>query len=469
MGSVKFVKKSVGRFKNEYGDTYVSFSGHDMICVAGMPLRYQGSHVKVLGSLQTITYSIHDEKTPVRALGDMNPKGYIFGPRTIAGSMIFTVFDRHWMTEFMEDYAGSIQKWDSHSLSDELPPLNLTISMTNEYGHTSYLALYGVTFVNEGQVMSINDIYTENTYQFYAMDIDYLTNLDLKTDNEERDLPTERTDSVYIDKRLVNPPDIDPRLQEQQHLDDIDSLNKNFGAKIDDLLSQDLSEDGLQRKLYELTEERDKQFEALKRKNYPSSTLDSEQLEYSDKKRDLDFKYFYDQNDLSAKYTDGVLSNEDYRQKLDDLRVKYENSRQELNSRYPDFASALQTAQRTKSSQDTIQAVKDKLKSSPYTEQKKSIWEQRETAYKNAVKNAPPFAVKHETALKEYGFDIAEWREKMKSVTDKEQSWLAEQLKDDSNTAYKLVYNYDTGEMIPSLFYDHQPAQRMRAYVGYKS
>jgi virion structural protein len=46
--------------------------------------------------------------------------------------------------------------------------------MANEYGDKSHLALYGVTFVNEGQVMSINDIYTENTFQFYAKDVDYL-------------------------------------------------------------------------------------------------------------------------------------------------------------------------------------------------------------------------------------------------------------------------------------------------------
>ena len=36
------------------------------------------------------------------------------------------------------------------------------------------MALYGITIVNEGQVMSTNDIYTENTYQFFATNVDYL-------------------------------------------------------------------------------------------------------------------------------------------------------------------------------------------------------------------------------------------------------------------------------------------------------
>jgi hypothetical protein len=57
---------------------------------------------------------------------------------------------------------------------DELPAFNITISCANEYGHNAKLALYGVTIVNEGQVMSINDVYTENTYQFFATNVEYL-------------------------------------------------------------------------------------------------------------------------------------------------------------------------------------------------------------------------------------------------------------------------------------------------------
>lgn len=145
-----------------------------MVCVFEIPTRAGGSISSVVGSVQTISYSIHNEKMPVRVLGNMNPKGYVFGNRTIAGTIIFTVFDRHWTHKLLGEYLENI-KSDAHVLTDEMPPINITIAMANEYGSKSRLALYGVTFVNEGQVMSINDMYTENTYQFYAMDIDYMS------------------------------------------------------------------------------------------------------------------------------------------------------------------------------------------------------------------------------------------------------------------------------------------------------
>lgn len=161
---------------SDYIRTYTSYSGHDMVCTFEIPLQNGGAISSVIGAVQTITYSIHNEKMPVRVLGDMNMKGMVFGNRTIAGSMVFTVFDRHWAQQMTQEYLKAIGS-SAHALMDEMPGFNITISMANEYGDVSRLALYGVSFVNEGQVMSIQDIYTENTYQFYAKDLDYLTNV----------------------------------------------------------------------------------------------------------------------------------------------------------------------------------------------------------------------------------------------------------------------------------------------------
>ena len=165
-------KKSV---TSNFSNKYISFSGYDMVCVFEIPVS-GGTISSVIGSLQTITYSVHNEKFPVRSLGNMNAKGYVYGPRTIAGSLIFTVFNKHWAHDLMERYLD-VYKVNAHFLTDELPPLNITISFANEYGNRARMALYGVTFVNEGQVMSINDNYTENTFQFFATDIDYLNNI----------------------------------------------------------------------------------------------------------------------------------------------------------------------------------------------------------------------------------------------------------------------------------------------------
>lgn len=164
-------EKAIYRYTNE------SFSGCDM--TASITIKhldkntgYARNFTYVLGELQTISYSINMDKAPVRSIGNVNAKDYVAGQRTIAGSIIFNVFNRHFSKDLMnainENYAGE------SFLVDEIPPFDVTISAANEYGYRSKLCIFGIRLLNEGQVMSINDIFVENTYQFYATDIDYL-------------------------------------------------------------------------------------------------------------------------------------------------------------------------------------------------------------------------------------------------------------------------------------------------------
>jgi hypothetical protein len=150
---------------------YDSFSGCDIVVTARMSTigSDDKAHEKVytLGSLQTLSISTHQDKRPVRAIGNMNAIDYTMGQRTIAGSMVFAVFDKHFATEMFDDINKSNNK-SSIIMPDELPPLDITVTLANEYGRTARMAIYGVRLINEGQVMSINDIFTENTYQFVA-------------------------------------------------------------------------------------------------------------------------------------------------------------------------------------------------------------------------------------------------------------------------------------------------------------
>ena len=178
-----------GDVASKFTPTYRTFSGHDMVVTVQLPISRTSNIVKVIGAFQTITYSIHNDKSPVRVLGDMNVRRYVFGPRTVAGTLILTVFDRHWMKELLGSYKKIKGETERYFLMDELPAFNLTISCANEYGHSAKLALYGVTIVNEGQVMSINDVYTENTYQFFATNIEYLDRVE-KTSNGKKTATT---------------------------------------------------------------------------------------------------------------------------------------------------------------------------------------------------------------------------------------------------------------------------------------
>ena len=128
---------------------------------------------KILPEIQTLSYSVHMEKRPVRSIGNVNAKDYTMGPRTVAGSIVLSVFNKHFAKKLLEDvnkeFVGS-----STFLVDELPPFDLVLTAANEYGFSSRLVIYGVRLLSEGQVMSVNDVYTENTFQFFATDVEYL-------------------------------------------------------------------------------------------------------------------------------------------------------------------------------------------------------------------------------------------------------------------------------------------------------
>lgn len=152
--------------------SFNSYSGADIVA----SINLNGKN-RVFGEIQTLTYSIHREKGQVRALGHTNVKGFTYGPRTIAGSLIFTVFDRHVMDTFKKQMLHDLpdKLTAGNFITDELPPFDITITFANEYGHMSRLAIYGVTIVDEGQTMSVDDMMTENIMSYMARDIELMT------------------------------------------------------------------------------------------------------------------------------------------------------------------------------------------------------------------------------------------------------------------------------------------------------
>lgn len=161
-----------------YTKTNVSFSGCDMVVSANMKTTDGHTVSVVMGSVQTVSYSIYRKLSPINNIGNVNAKDYVGGPRTVAGSLVFTVFHQHWATELMDKFMAAEGYTESRKiLMDEVAPIDLTITMANEFGVESRLAIYGIRLFSEGQVMSINDIYTENTYQYVALNVDYLANI----------------------------------------------------------------------------------------------------------------------------------------------------------------------------------------------------------------------------------------------------------------------------------------------------
>jgi len=147
-----------------------TFTGADITAVA-----YIHDQLKVLGELQTISYSIHREKSAVMLLGRIDPPCFTRGPRTVAGSLIFTVFDREVLEELLNTYPDDTVDNDfSTLLLDQIPPFDVTISFMNEDGYLSSMVIYGLEIVDDGQVMSINDMIIENVKAYKARGIDLM-------------------------------------------------------------------------------------------------------------------------------------------------------------------------------------------------------------------------------------------------------------------------------------------------------
>jgi len=175
----------------------------------------KASSIIPLDSLATISYSIHEAKSPVRRLGERGVNGYTRGIRTIAGSMIFLVIEDHPLARLIELERKS-KNWSSdlhrkgHSfrtvkkgkedpgytnfISTILEPFNIGLFYKTEvqFGYSSkdessfnmrksgyirtgddgaHLVISGIDIISEGMVTSVNDMVTEVTIQFVAQDV----------------------------------------------------------------------------------------------------------------------------------------------------------------------------------------------------------------------------------------------------------------------------------------------------------
>ena len=155
---------------NFISDFYKSFSGTDTLVFILLP----GTRPVVLGSITTLSYSVYRTKQPVINLGRTNVNGVTRGSRIFAGSMIFTLINQHWLNELIYEREAEGPNWLSQYKelkADELPLFDLMVISANEYGSYVSMFLYGVDITDEGQVVSVEDLFTENTLSFVARDI----------------------------------------------------------------------------------------------------------------------------------------------------------------------------------------------------------------------------------------------------------------------------------------------------------
>jgi hypothetical protein len=191
----------------------MSYAGTDISATMVIPVidRLNGTiesmDILQLAEVQTISYSIHRENTPIRTIGHVNPRGFVKGSRTIAGSLIFTVFNEYAfyrIKEFRQIMAETGLFFAP--LADMLPPFDIVLSFFNEYGLGAKMKIYGVTIVDEGQTMSVDDLITEQTYTFMARGIQPMLSMDydpMMLGTDEMKVYKERQKNFFTEKKMI--------------------------------------------------------------------------------------------------------------------------------------------------------------------------------------------------------------------------------------------------------------------------
>lgn len=153
-------------------------------------------------------------------MGSAEPRSFSRGKRGIAGTLVFTIFDRDTLLDALADevleeesfhrvggtlshQAITIDEWDEQMTNmavdgntpasknseaitnniapaqrpvydDEIPPFDITISFANEYGQKASLVIYGVEILNEGSGFTIDNVTSEKACTFVARRVKYL-------------------------------------------------------------------------------------------------------------------------------------------------------------------------------------------------------------------------------------------------------------------------------------------------------
>lgn len=131
----------------------------------------QDSHIIPLKTINMISISQHRDHYPVSGLGNRPIRGVTKGQRLSAGAMSFVAHGESAFSEAMRKY----QLWRGFSVTDaifstpdELPPMDLLITMINEEGSAMALWIKGLVIVDSSRPLDTVNIQTTETYSFMA-------------------------------------------------------------------------------------------------------------------------------------------------------------------------------------------------------------------------------------------------------------------------------------------------------------
>ena len=147
-----------------------------------------------LGSAISVSYSVYRAKTPVYKLGDVTPSGFAIGKKTVAGSIVKAVMEEDEINIYLSKEAKTgvlntkniipltsktFAKEYSNVMKDDLLDFNIILLFSSEYSDAfSVETIYGANIINNGQVMSSMDLFTETTMSFVAKDVKQMSDIE---------------------------------------------------------------------------------------------------------------------------------------------------------------------------------------------------------------------------------------------------------------------------------------------------
>lgn len=153
----------------------------------------------VLDDAMSVSYSIYRSKIRVLPLGSKRTRGFGLGTRLVAGSVIRSVFTQDRLTDlqtrFYKKSQVSVESILSGSVTpkgipykdfisymkDDLTTFNIHMVSVSEsvtlnsqgvaLPNSRYETIYGAVIINTGQVYSVEDLITESTFSFEAVEV----------------------------------------------------------------------------------------------------------------------------------------------------------------------------------------------------------------------------------------------------------------------------------------------------------
>lgn len=197
-------------------NTFYSYAGTDIVPV----IRKPDNSFSVFGTILTLSYSIHRDKHPVRAIGYNHIKGFTAEGMTVGGTLIFAAVNNYPFalkkpdmpvrteTKTKENeqekqesekptenvgvsvatnvnidqrYRIGGREGEGYFHAHELKPFDIFIFAAPEKWYQGgIIGIKGVTLVDEGHTISIEDIISEYVYSYMAVDIVPIDLVDLK-------------------------------------------------------------------------------------------------------------------------------------------------------------------------------------------------------------------------------------------------------------------------------------------------